>query len=279
MLNWIRNIRWRIVFMTCIGLCVLTAVVFLMIRVNKEDEKQVCTELKILIKGKESFIDQEDISNLLKLKYGQIVGKELRSIKTHDMENSLRALPYVSSASVHMDMSGHLTIDLTQREVVMRVINRLGKEYYLDQKGLKVPTTLKYVPRVLIATGNIAEGYKAPLEAMDSETLSNLFEVVNFINKDELWSNQVVQIYVNDNQDIELVPRVGDQQLIIGNADSLAQKFELLNVFYQEIMPRVGSQAYDKVNVKYAGQIICEKRGNWSFEGMQQAAEEELKVL
>jgi len=80
-------------------------------------------------------------------------------------------------------------------------------------------------------------------------------------------------------EDIELVPRVGDQQLIIGNADSLAQKFELLNVFYQEIMPRVGSQAYDKVNVKYAGQIICEKRGNWSFEGMQQAAEEELKVL
>ncbi|MBP3943245.1 FtsQ-type POTRA domain-containing protein [Sphingobacteriaceae bacterium WQ 2009] len=282
MLNWFRNIRWRLIFIAILGIGSLIGVIFLMIRVDKQDQNQLCTDLNIFIEGKESFIDQDDISSLIALKYGRIVGRELNLIKTQEIEKSLKALPYVAEASVHLDMSGEMRINLTQREVVMRVVNRLGTEYYLDQKGLKVPTTLKYVPRVLIASGNIAEGYKEPLEAMDSKLLKDLFQVVNYINNDELWSNQVVQIYVNQNDDIELVPRIGDQQLIIGTADSLDQKFELLQVFYKNIMPKVGIEAYEKVNVKYAGQIICEKRGDWSFDGMQKSAankEEEIKVL
>ncbi|MNI27223.1 hypothetical protein D3C73_809530 [compost metagenome] len=117
----------------------------------------------------------------------------------------------------------------------------------------------------MVATGNIAEGYNEALDTISTPLVKDLVKVIEFIKNDELWSNQVVQIYVNGDKDIELVPRIGTQQLIVGSADSLEQKFELLKTFYTQIMPKVGINAYGVVNVKYGGQIICEKRGNWSF--------------
>jgi cell division protein FtsQ len=162
-------------------------------------------------------------------------------------------------------MDGTVRINIDQREAVMRVINKNGKEFYVDPKGLKIPTTLKYIPHIMVASGYISEGYNEALDTISTPLVKDLVKIVEFIGKDELWSNQVVQIYVNADRDIELVPRVGTQQLIVGSADSLEQKFELLKTFYTQIMPKVGINAYGVVNVKYGGQIICEKRGNWSF--------------
>ncbi|UIR56478.1 FtsQ-type POTRA domain-containing protein [Sphingobacterium sp. SRCM116780] len=268
MLKYLHNIKWnRVLYLSLFFLGVI-AVVIVMSLVNRKDDQQVCREVNIFIEGKEAFIDQDDISKLIRKNYGDIVGKSLIGIPLQKIEETLRKLPYVSKATVHLDMDGALAINIEQREVVMRVINKNGREYYIDLHGLKVPTTLKYVPHVMIATGNIEEGYKNPLDSVKSSLVKDLFRVTQFIEKDELWSNQVVQVFVNNDNDIELVPRVGNQQLIIGTADSLDQKFSLLQTFYKEIMPKVGVDTYNKVNVKYAGQIICEKRGVWTFDDL-----------
>ncbi|MDH5827828.1 cell division protein FtsQ/DivIB [Sphingobacterium sp. SG20118] len=268
MLKFLHNIQWnRVLYLSLFFLGVI-AVVIVMSLVNRKDDQQVCREINIFIEGKEAFIDQGDISALISKNYGNITGKPLVDIPLHKIEQMLRKLPYVSEATVHLDMTGILAINIAQREVVMRVINKNGREYYIDLNGLKVPTTLKYVPHVMIATGNIDEGYKNPLDSVSSTLVKDLFRVTQFIERDELWSNQVVQVFVNQDKDIELVPRVGNQQLIIGTADSLAQKFSLLQTFYKEIIPKVGVDAYNKVNVKYAGQIICEKRGAWTFDDL-----------
>ena len=73
----------------------------------------------------------------------------------------------------------------------------------------------------------------------------------------------MVQLYVNEYHDIELVPRVGDQRIILGNADSLERKFEKLLLFYRKIVPKTGINAYESVNLKFAGQIICERSANF----------------
>ena len=268
MLKYLHNIRWnRVLYLSLFFLGVI-AVIIVMSLVNRKDEQQVCREVNIFIEGKEAFIDQDDISALISKSYGHIVGKRLLDIPLEKIEKTLKKLPYVSKASVHLDMDGIMAINIAQREVVMRVINKNGREYYIDLNGLKVPTTLKYVPHVMIATGNIEEGYKNPLDSVNTSLVKDLFRVTQFIEKDELWNNQVVQVFVNNDRDIELVPRVGNQQLIIGTADSLEQKFSLLRTFYKEIIPKVGVDAYNKVNVKYAGQIICEKRGVWTFDDL-----------
>ena len=243
----------------------IVTVVIVMNLVSRKDEQQQCKEVDIIIEGAEAFIDQSDINTLITQKYGKMVGRKMMDLPIHDIEKSLTKLPYVAKASVHEDLDGVLKVDIAQRDVVLRVINKNGRDYYITNNGFKIPSTLKYVPRVLVATGNIDEGFGADVDTVKSKVLRNLVEVSSFIDKDELWKNQVVQLYVNQDKDIEMVPRVGTQQLIIGNADSLNNKFELLKDYYTHILPKVGANAYEKVNVKYAGQIICEKRGNWSF--------------
>ena len=269
MLNRIRNIQWRQVgsfFLILIG---LVGIGMLMSLVTKKDQVQTCTALKVLVEGKETFIDQQDISSMIKEKFGKVVGKALNEIPLQKIESQLKNSPYVSEARVHIDMDGTMQVSVMQREVVLRVINRNGQEYYVDSKSNKIPVTLKYVPHVMVANGNIAEGYKKVLEPVNSALVKDLVKVVEETKADDLWSNQIVQLFVNEEKDIEIVPRVGNQALVIGSADSLAYKLNRLTNFYKHILPKVGTDAYSKVNVKYGGQIICERKGDWFIDSLQ----------
>ncbi|SFS89264.1 cell division protein FtsQ [Sphingobacterium wenxiniae] len=269
MLKKVQNIPWRIVGYVCLAFIALVGIGMLMGLVKKKDVNQPCTAMKVVVEGKETFIDQKDISELVKNKFGAVVGKPMIDIPVQQMEESLTELPYVSSAEVHTDMDGVLHIAVQQREVILRVINRDGQEYYIDTKGAKVPVTLKYVPHVLVANGNIAEGYKQALDTIHTQVVKDLVKIVDHVRGDALWENQIVQLYVNDNRDIEIIPRLGTQQLILGDANNLDGKLKRLTIFYKNILPKVGEGAYEKVNVKYDDQIICERKKGWFLDSLQ----------
>jgi cell division protein FtsQ len=237
--------------------------------VAKKDEDQACKHLKVIVEGKETFIDQQDISKLIADNFGNIIGVPLKDIETDKIERSLQELPYVSNASVFADMDGVLQINVQQREVILRVINQQGKEYYVDTQNKKIPVTLKYVPHVLVANGNIRESYDKSLDTVQSKLVNDLVAIVNHIKGSQLWENQIVQLYVNNDKDIELIPRVGKEVLLIGDAKSLDHKLDRLEVYYKHILPRVGTEAYEKVNVKYDGQIVCERRKGWFIDSLQ----------
>ncbi|MCL8001035.1 hypothetical protein M8994_22850, partial [Brucella sp. 21LCYQ03] len=173
------------------------------------------------VEGKETFIDQADITAIIENQYGAVIGRQLLDIPLHKIEESLKALPYVSNADIHVDINGVMRVSVQQRGILLRVINRVGQEFYVDTEGKKIPTTLKYVPHTIVANGNIRESFGKPLEAIESSVVGDLVAIVRHISTNELWSNQVVQLYVNDAGDIELVPRVGDQDLILGDAENL----------------------------------------------------------
>jgi cell division protein FtsQ len=83
--------------------------------------------------------------------------------------------------------------------------------------------------------------------------------MAQFIKADTLWDNQIEQLYVDTKGDIEMVPRVGDHKIILGDADSLQTKFRNLLIFYKKAMPKVGWGTYKTINLKYANQVVCEK--------------------
>ena len=64
---------------------------------------------------------------------------------------------------------------------------------------------------------------------------------------------------MNDRNDIELIPRVGIQKIILGTADSLDIKMRNLLAFYKQAMPKVGWDTYKTINIKYTNQVVCEK--------------------
>jgi len=269
MWNKLRNIRWKAVGRALLGLFALTGILLLMGLIHEKDAAQRCTSIKVMVAGKETFIDHNDISEIIRSRFGEVVGRLLHEIPVQQMEESLRELPYVFSAEMYADMDGVLQVAVRQREAMLRVISRNGQEYYIDTKGVKIPVTLKYVPHVPVANGYIAEGYGRALDSIRTPLLRDLVEIAEHTRRDALWSRQIVQLYVNQDRDIEIVPRVGTQQLLLGDARNLRGKLDRLEVFYREILPKVGSDAYRRVSVKYEGQIICERRDGWSLDGSQ----------
>lgn len=264
-----KKIKWSMIFYTFLGLVALTGFVMLMNLISTKDDEQKCTSLRVSIEGKETFIDQNDISKMINNQFGTVIGKELKSIKLEQIEEEIEKLPYVSRAEVHTDIDGVLHVNVQQREVILRVINKNGREYYVDRACNKVPVTLKYVPHVLAANGNIKEGYSKALEAVETTVVKDLVKVVDRVEGDPLWENQIVQIYVNEQSDIELIPRVGREILLLGSADSIDDKLRRLEIYYKNILPKVGTDAYERVNVKYGGQIVCERRGDWYMDSLQ----------
>ena len=76
---------------------------------------------------------------------------------------------------------------------------------------------------------------------------------------DTLWREQIEQLYVNQQNEIEMVPRVGNHKIVLGGADSLETKFMNLLAFYKKAIPAVGWDAYKTINIKYANQVVCVK--------------------
>lgn len=251
--------NWRGLLYGVVGAVVLAGLVLLMGFINTKSSEQACSAVRVIVLGDESFIEQRDILAMLGEQYGELKGRTLAAIPIHEIEQDLRQIPFVFSANVTIDMDGLLTLRIKQREAVVRVINSSGRDFYIDRQAHKMPVSLKYVPRVPIVNGHIAEPYNGALDSIQSQLVRDIFKTAQFISSDSLWSSQVVQLYVNEHQDIELIPRVGHQQIILGNADSLERKFEKLLLFYRKIVPKTGMNAYKSVNLKFAGQLVCER--------------------
>jgi cell division protein FtsQ len=228
----------------------------LMSFISSKEAGVVCTDVKIYIPGNQYFIDKDEVDNILQVKSNALIGHKLEDINIHALENKLRANPFIEFAKVYMEMDGVIHVEISQRQPIMRVLNRFDQDFYIDQHGLKIPLSANFTAKVLVATGYIDEMFANRVDSLHNDLTKDLFRTADFIRKDSLWSAQIVQVYVNDKHEIELIPRVGNHRILLGNADSLKTKFDNLLVFYKQALPKVGQDAYKIINIKYANQVV-----------------------
>lgn len=255
----LKRINWKAIFKGFAWLICLAGMVVLMSFINKKKEEVKCTKVEILIPGADNFIEREEIDAILKKDQGQLLGRNLQGINIHEIEKSLKANPYIAFAKVYLDMDGVMRVEIKQRQPVLRILNAGGQDFYIDSEGLKMPMSANFTANVLVATGNILEGFGGKIDTLFTPLATDLYQTALFLKKDTLWDAQIEQLYVNDKNDIELVPRVGNQRIILGNANSLETKMTNLLAFYKQAMPMVGWNAYKSINLKYINQIVCEK--------------------
>jgi cell division protein FtsQ len=231
-----------------------------------------CKEVKVYIPGNQYFIDKEEVDNILKIHRHQLVGRNMESINLHDLENRLKANPFIESARVYADMDGVIKVEISQRQPVMRVMNQAGQDFYIDQNGLKIPMSSNFTAKVMAANGYIDEAYGGKLDTLHTDVARDLYKTAQFISKDSLWTAQIAQLYVNANHEIELIPRVGTNRILLGDADSLENKFHNLLVFYKQALPQVGWDRYKVINIKFANQVVGVKSDNFKKDSLKAVA-------
>jgi cell division protein FtsQ len=255
----LKRIRWTLVFKTTAWVLSLVGIVMLMSFVETKKQTMKCSNVKILIPGADNFIEREEIDDILKRNQGILIGKSMEQINLDDIERNIKSNPYIASAKVFGDMNGVIHIEIEQREPILRIINAGGQDFYVDREGLKMPVSSNFTANVLVANGNITEFFNGKLDTLRNPLANDLYETALFIRADTLWDAQIEQLYVSENRDIELIPRVGNQRIILGDADSLDVKMRNLREFYKQAMPTVGWDAYKTINIKYTNQVVCER--------------------
>lgn len=230
---------------------------------EKEQNRVVCKQITININKDDEnfFINKEDIYHIIFTGGDSLVGNSLSTINVKTLEKFITDNKYVKSADAYLDLNGKLCIEVKQRKPVLRVINTASNSFYIDEDGLKMPLSNNYSARVPVVNGNIAESYGGIYDSVQTQLVKDLYALAQYIHHDTFWDAQIEQIYVQENNDLILIPRVGNHKILLGDITDLKEKFENLIVFYTRALPKVGWDTYSVINVKYKGQIIGVKSG------------------
>ncbi|MEA2105745.1 MAG: hypothetical protein U9P82_03360 [Bacteroidota bacterium] len=241
--------------------------------VTKKRKLVVCHAINVTIidSSRNQFVTQSDIIEFLRQPDMNVVGNSISSINTKKIEAEILTYHSVKNAEVFVNVNGEINVEVTQRKPIVRIINKKGESYYIDQEGAIMPLLDKYASHVLIANGHIVEPFevyrthKINCERNEKDVEKNrlicdLFKLCKFIDEHEFWKAQIEQVFVNDEMEFELIPRVGAHQIFFGDINNYQKKFRNLEAFYHQGLNNVGWNKYDKISLEFENQVICTKR-------------------
>jgi len=219
---------------------------------NPKETVSVCSKVDIDIEsdGDGGFLNADDVKQMLEQQHIYPLAQPLRCISSRKIEETLESSPYVNQAECYKTQEGDLCISLRQHTPVVRVMDVQGNDYYVDSEGGLLPNSTRYTCDLVVATGIITRKYA-------QETLT---KVGNTLRADKFWQQQVEQLNVLGDGTLELVPRVGDHIVYLGQPTNLERKLERLKKFYKYGLNKTGWNKYSRISVEYDNQIICKKR-------------------
>jgi len=228
----------------------------------KTEAKQKCTEVNVQVFPEAvKFIKPKQVVELISKK-GQkskkIEGSFISNINIGQIEKKIKQLPWAQSAEVFISIDGKLSIEIQQRQPILRVERYDGMQFYLDKYGVKFPLNDQYVHRVLFANGNIFERFEKS-DTVYSFVGNELYKVATFVDNDPFLKALIEQIFVRAGNEMVLVPKIGDFEIILGNTEDLSDKFEKLKVFYKVALSRIGWDSFETIDLRFKSQIVCKK--------------------
>ena len=255
---------WKIMKKVLLVAGVLSAAALFVVVLTSAIKKQkqlVCRNIQVKIDYDSglAFLTEAEIKDKINYQYnGNISGKPLAGIDFRTMEKNLKKNPFISDAEIFVNQQQDIVVDIVQKRPILRVINNDGVSYYISEKNDRIPLSDNFTSHVAIALGNV-EMHKDTRR--DSAVQTALYKLIQFVRKDEFLNALVDQVYVQENGEMQLIPKLGGQTIKFGAGDEdLDGKFERLKIFYSEGLKRAGWDKYKTIDLRYKDQVVCEKR-------------------
>lgn len=227
--------------------------------------------VKIDSQGVTSLVSPSEIENLLMEEFPGLTSSRVRNVNTHAIEAFLSKNPYVETVHAAVSVGGRILVNIVLRRPIARVFYD-GNDFYFDRYGRCFPSRKTANCDVPIVSGNFRQRLTGNLVQLDIEKLSrdalrtdydivNVWRLAKFLDDPvSRYSLLFDQIFVDDNGDLVMQPKLGSHEVVVGSADNLDSKFRNLKIFYAKGLPHAGYDAYSRVSVKYDGQVVCTKR-------------------
>lgn len=203
------------------------------------------------------FVRKTQVKNLIQNRF-VVTGKILSGKDLENIENTVQTIPQVKKSNAYTDDNGNLNIKIEQRKPLFRVYTLQGQTFYVDNEGVKFPTTSNFTAKVPIVTGNIAEQFDST-KTIQSVELKKLFTVIQTINKNKVWQAMIGQYNINEKNQIELLPRFSSSTILFGDDKDVDKKLKCLDIFYFDVLKKIGWNYYKVINIMYKNQVVCLK--------------------
>ena len=234
-----------------IAILLLGYLIFAVFMLQGKNQDMPCNNLIITIKDSldRQFLSQNEIVAVLKAAQLYPVDQPLNTINTHTIEKKIAENALVSTVTAYKTPSGSIKIEITQKTPVLRVFTA-RENYYVDDSGQVMATKNQHAVYLPVASGSIEK----------SLATTELYKFTLFLHKNVFWNNQIEQIYIHPNKEVELIPRIGDHRIILGDFEDFEEKMNKLRLFYEQAIPKTGWGKYETINLKYKNQIVCTKK-------------------
>lgn len=251
-----------------IGLAVLGVITLTAFAVNKQkDIKCWSIDLHLTVSAENALTTEKQLKKELLEAGIPMIGAAMDDIDLNRIYTALSSNPLIKEVTVHKTVDGKLKINAEQRIPFVRIINTNGESFLVDKEGVKMPVLSKGNPRLVLFTGRINEALDGTTLALlnvnselkNSSVLDEIFSVASFIESSDFWSSQVEHVYVNAQNEFELVPRVGSHKILLGTATEIENKFNRCEVFYKETIGKKDWNKYATIDLRFKDQVVCEE--------------------
>ena len=172
----------------------------------------------------------------------------------NELENTLSQDNRIYKTEIHLDAKREMHINVIQRRPVVRIIDKTGAQYYLDQEGAYVSKQDFKAVRVPVATGEI-EAYSGDWQSKKGR-IRDCYQIVQALKKDKFFTALVEQIHFEDDK-VKMIPKVGSAAIVINDLTYLDQKLQNLKLFYETEMAHNNAwDKYDEIDISIKNQVI-----------------------
>ena len=235
--------------------------------VTRHQIQSTCSGVEIDVRSAAGmfFIDRNDVYHQVVNAADSVEGRKLIELDAQLIENALASLPEVKGVDVFKTIDGKLKVNVDLRVPVARIFHPNGNSFYIDEEGSLMPLSTKYTARILTVNGfiwdtKIPADKEIPEVSIWEQQQQDIYRLATFIGADPFWKAQIQQVYVDENLEYVLIPRVGNYEIEFGKMDHIERKFMQLNAFYEQALSKTDWNKYQSINLKYKDQIVCRKK-------------------
>ena len=201
------------------------------------------------------LVDEQTIADSILAAMPQLFATRVADVDRNRIALAALSVPYIEEATVSLSVSGKAVVKVKQRRPIARLFYG-NRELYIDCSGALFPTSPMADCDLLVLGGDFTE----PLNPDSlNRQLSDLLSVANYLDRNRNYAMLIDQIYIEQDNDIIMVSKLGDNTIELGSPDNLDEKFSNLWTFYRKGMPRAGWNTYNRISLKYKGQVVCTK--------------------
>lgn len=245
-----------------------SVIIFLFVFANIKQKEIICPRFDIEIDYAEApmLINKSVIKRMVTHSGIRVKDQSIEEIPLHKLQKLINSNPYVKKATISTAVNGVVKAQIQQREPLFRVVDNNYNQWLVDTDGYLMPVTADFPVRLVLANGNIADlSVHAKKPSVTNGVvklpadLSKLQTVATALRRDTLTTTLIEQIYLNEKKEIELIPKLGNQTIVLGDTTLLVEKLQKLKVFYEFGMPNFAWNNYKTINLQYNKQVVCTK--------------------